>query len=66
MGFPALHQKVDSDREREMTQSDKIDNMCEFDDAHAFVDGFFVALAARAPKSASLKWRLFFFTRVSV
>ena len=43
-----------------MTQSDKIDNMSEFDDAHAFVDGFFAALEARAPQSASLKWRLFF------
>ena len=38
-----------------MTQSDKIDNMSEFEDAHAFVDGFFAALAARAPQSASLK-----------
>ena len=29
--------------------------MSEFDDAHAFVDGFFAALATRAPQSASLK-----------
>lgn len=29
--------------------------MSEFDDAHAFVNGFFAALAARAPQSASLK-----------
>ena len=29
--------------------------MSEFDDAHAFVDGFFAALATRVPKSASLK-----------
>ena len=29
--------------------------MSEFDDAHAFVDGFFAALAARAPQSVSLK-----------
>ena len=29
--------------------------MSEFDDAHAFVDGFFAALATRVPQSASLK-----------
>ena len=29
--------------------------MSEFDDAHAFVDGFFAALATRAPQSASLE-----------
>lgn len=29
--------------------------MSEFDDAHVFVNGFFAALAARAPQSASLK-----------
>lgn len=29
--------------------------MKEFDDAHAFVDGFFAALASRAPQSAALK-----------
>ena len=29
--------------------------MDEFDDAHAFVDGFFAALASRAPQSDSLK-----------
>ena len=29
--------------------------MGEFDDAHAFVDGFFAALADRAPQSDSLK-----------
>ena len=29
--------------------------MSEFDDAYAFVNGFFAALAARAPQSASLK-----------
>ena len=29
--------------------------MGEFDNAHAFVDGFFAALAARAPQSDSLK-----------
>ena len=29
--------------------------MSEFDDAHAFVDGFFAALATRVPHSASLK-----------
>ena len=29
--------------------------MSEFDNAYAFVDGFFTALAARAPQSASLK-----------
>ena len=29
--------------------------MGEFDDAHAFVDGFFAALASRAPQSDSLK-----------
>ena len=55
MGFPALHQKVDSDREREMTKPDKLVNMDDFDNAHAFVDGFFAALATRAPQSASLK-----------
>ena len=27
--------------------------MGEFDDAHAFVDGFFAALASRAPQSDS-------------
>jgi hypothetical protein len=29
--------------------------MNEFDDAHAFVDGFFAALATKVPQSASLK-----------
>lgn len=29
--------------------------MNEFDGAYAFVDGFFAALTARAPQSASLK-----------
>ena len=29
--------------------------MGEFGDAHAFVDGFFAALASRAPQSDSLK-----------
>ena len=29
--------------------------MSEFDDAHAFVDGFFAALATRVPRSVSLK-----------
>ena len=29
--------------------------MNEFDNAYAFVDGFFAALAARTPQSASLK-----------
>ena len=29
--------------------------MGEFNDAHAFVDGFFAALAAKAPQSNSLK-----------
>ena len=29
--------------------------MSKFDDAHAFVDGFFAALATRVPQSASLK-----------
>ena len=29
--------------------------MSEFEDAHAFVDGFFAALAAKVPQSASLK-----------
>ena len=29
--------------------------MGEFENAHAFVDGFFAALAARAPQSDSLK-----------
>ena len=29
--------------------------MGEFDNAHAFVDSFFAALAARAPQSDSLK-----------
>ena len=29
--------------------------MNEFDNAYAFVDGFFAALAAKAPQSASLK-----------
>ena len=29
--------------------------MSEFDDAYAFVDGFFAALATRVPQSASLK-----------
>ena len=29
--------------------------MGEFDDAHTFVDGFFAALASRAPQSDSLK-----------
>ena len=29
--------------------------MSEFDDAHAFVDGFFAALATRVSQSASLK-----------
>lgn len=29
--------------------------MGEFCDAHAFVDGFFAALSAKAPQSASLK-----------
>lgn len=29
--------------------------MSEFDDAHAFVDGFFAALATRVPQSTSLK-----------
>ena len=38
-----------------MTQTDKIAKVSEFDDAHAFVDGFFAALAARVPQSASLK-----------
>ena len=31
------------------------EDMSEFDNAHAFVDGFFAALATRAPQSASLK-----------
>lgn len=29
--------------------------MSEFDEAHAFVDGFFAALATKVPQSASLK-----------
>lgn len=29
--------------------------MGEFDDAHAFVDGFFALLSTRAPQSASLR-----------
>ena len=29
--------------------------MSGFDDAHAFVDGFFAALATKVPQSASLK-----------
>lgn len=29
--------------------------MGEFEDVHAFVDGFFAALAARAPQSDALK-----------
>ena len=29
--------------------------MSDLDDTHAFVDGFFAALAAKAPQSASLK-----------
>ena len=29
--------------------------MSKFDDAHAFADGFFAALATRVPQSASLK-----------
>ena len=29
--------------------------MGEFDDAHAFVDGFFAALATKVPQSVSLK-----------
>ena len=31
------------------------EDMSEFDNAHAFVDGFFTALATRVPQSASLK-----------
>ena len=38
-----------------MTKPDKLVNMDDFDNAHAFVDGFFAALATRAPQSASLK-----------
>ena len=32
MGLPALHQKVDSDREREMTKPDKLVNGLDVDD----------------------------------
>lgn len=38
-----------------MIKPDKIANVSEFDDAHAFVDSFFAALATRAPQSVSLK-----------